>query len=207
MNAPAVALIVVGNAAFAVGVLGWVVQRTERSEFRYTMWRLRDRIVDALRAGEVPPHPAATQAINRAEIVIAATDRITPFHFIITSRTLRRGGWTPGRDADLTADAPEPLQRLLLDVKAEARHAHRRLLVLGSPSGWLLLSVGLLIMPWFLIAGVRERQRHRKHRDDPRPPLDKVASWSSRRYGSPAEVFAPVVKQKNGGMRRDAAYA
>lgn len=195
-----VVAIVVANMALGVGTLAWVVQRTERSRFRYRMWRVRDRVVGAVLSEEIESHAAVRQWLDRAEVLIAATKHLTPFQFVMASRTMRRGGWKP--NPSLTETAPEPVQKMLCDASTEVRKAYARVFALGSPSGWLVLLLVAVSSPVLFLL---QQRRHYKKCDE--PPLDSVAKWSSRRYGSPADVFRPLVRPNNGKKRlTDAAY-
>lgn len=200
MRTSLVVLIVFGNLALGLGTLAWVVQRTERSRFRYTMWRTRDRVVRAVLLGEVQPHPALREWIDRAEILITATRYLTPFQFVMASRTMQRAGMRP-RFSQLVDTAPEPVQALLGQASADVRRAYGRVLMIGSPSGWLLVLLACVSSPWLI---VKQRRNHQKCNE---PPLDSVAKWSNRRYGSPADVFRPLVQRPDKKRVREAAYA
>jgi hypothetical protein len=194
MNAFITALVVVANVTLAAFTLGRVVQRSERSKFRYRMWQLRDEVVDAVRDGEIEPHAVVKDWINRTELFIDATDVLTPFALVTTSTVLRRGGWEPKAPPHL--NAPADVIEFLDAKTAEARAARMRLFLLGSPSGWLVSTAVPVVAAATLLT---KRPRNST------PPTETVRVWSSGRFGSTSEVFRPLVEQQR-SERRQPAY-
>lgn len=193
MNAVVVAGLIVANIVGSLIVLGRVVQRSERSRFRYETWRARDELVDAVMAGRVQPRKQVLELIDRLEVTIDATDLMTPYRLLTAVRTLRRAGWRPPDERPDYAATPEE-EKIIDAVRDRASHARGRLFFCGSPSGWLLLSLSPLLALAILLT-----ERHGERRT--RPP-QTVAEWSRDHYGPPSEIVRPLVRPKDNRAKR-----
>lgn len=206
MSSALVSLIVVANVTLSVVVLGRTVQRSERSRFRYETWRVRDELVDQIRSGDVRPTGPMLEYLDRLELNIGATEVMTPFRYVVAAYQLRRAGWRPVPD-DLPARAEMPERRAIREASRRVTQARVRLLLWGSPSGWLLV----LASPLVFVASVLTDQRKRQTSDEDEPsyPLAaSMASWSSERYGSTITVLKNAMESDtDDGHGKTPAYA
>jgi len=190
VNSVLVALIILVNVTLSVTTLARTVQRSERSRFRYEIWRLRDGIVEDLQVGRIRPTKPVLEYLDRLELNVEATDFMTPFRFGSAAALLRRTGWHVEPD-DLLIRA-DPREREVLRVASRAvSRARIRMLLHGSPSGWVVL-----VLKPFIIAGVmlRELLHSRLEHREPTPPVTAVTDWSTERYGHTMQVLKPVVR-------------
>lgn len=109
--------------------------------------------------GDLGVSRSVMDAIERAETAITTAQWMTPYRLFRASTILRRSGWVP------------PPQRtyggMLADHRARLRafddrmsSAEVQMLIFGSPSGWLLVSVTPLFLPVLLVRSlVRKRWR------------------------------------------------
>lgn len=181
MSSRLIVAALVGNLTFALFLLGRTVQRTERSRFRYTIWQIRDELVDHLREGGLKPEPAVERYIDRLHFMISATELLTPFRVVTGLRLLSRSDW------DIPAEflEPGPDHPVLNNARVRADQARRQLFLLGSPSGWLLLSVAPVVGLWVLVTERPEQQR----------PMDAATAWWRKRYGNSLEAVRPLVRR------------
>jgi hypothetical protein len=150
-----VALVLAAASLFLVGV---VVPAMLRSMFRYRLWRLRDKVVDEILAGDLPGKMYCHRLVHLVEA------------FIITSREVTIWRWTVGfrPSKDIVRDVAEENERELGELTEEERARalchYRQLrkivvkhLVFGSPSGWMaLLCVGVATFLVAMLVGVVE---------------------------------------------------
>ena len=88
MNAEVMMTLLLGNLVFAAFTLGRVTIRAERSRFRYRTWQVRDSIIDAMLDGKLDPHKSLFDWVDQLEVTIEATEFLTPFMLVRTSRLL-----------------------------------------------------------------------------------------------------------------------
>lgn len=169
------------NLVAAVAVLGRTVRRTEISQFRYTMWQVRDEIVDAIAREELGASRTVLDRIDRIETAIVSSDLFTPYRLAHSARILRRSGWKP--PAPQSYDGMLPQHRALL-VHAERRvsSARMRLMFLGSPSGWAVSAALAAAFPVFLLMRLLRRDR------DKMRLIDTAADRWRETYGTPTDV-------------------
>lgn len=200
MSSLLVSAIVLSNVTFAMAMLGRTIQRSQRSKFRYEMWRVHDELVAMIESGEIRPTKPVLEYLDRVRFNVETTEYMTPFQFLVFVHSLRRTGWTAPADT-LLARAEGREREVLREAAKRISSARVRLLLFGSPSGWLLCLCGPVL---YLTAMLRQRRGHKPTGS----PVGTVADWSSERYGSPIFVMEPVVKQRNKDRRSEdfAAY-
>jgi hypothetical protein len=205
MNALLVTIMVTGNGVVAVYVAVAVFQSTERSRYRYRMWQIRDEVVDAVRQGDFQMDKAVISWIEDTELMITATDWMTPFRYLEASRAHRRSGVSlePHSLIPTSAETREYLEKMT----DQARAARMRLLFFGSSSGWLLAAGAPLIARTVAkdsLAHLRECEAESglDHLKIEHPNAEAVRIWSTQKYGSPVAVFSDVRTD-----RRELAYA
>jgi hypothetical protein len=116
----------------------WVVPWCRRSVVRYQLWQLRDGLFDAIRGQHFENSEQPRRLLRDIEMSIQSADRITPLNFWLAQRFVKH--------LDIKLDEPFELRATsIFDQKKLApwydgyKAAMARLLMTGSPSGWLLL--------------------------------------------------------------------
>lgn len=193
-----VAALVVCNVAFSVMVVGHVVQRSERSKFRYSYWRIRDELVDALRDGRLQEHPCLREYIERTELLIDATDILTPFQLRSALRIERRAGWKPTEKKSAYLGATEEERAFLETLGRRALTARVRVICLGSPSGWIL-SLCFPIVAIFARGAVGRASSDSRSRSE--TIWQTTALCMRVRYGAITEIVRPLMQRKYGNRR------
>lgn len=179
MSSALVGTIVVANMGLALLVAGRVLQRSERSRFRYTMWQIRDGLVDDLDAGRLAHDRRLVEYLNRLELTIDVTELFTPYHLISAARIMRHADCKIPQEA-LYLGADPASQAIIAAARSRASLARMRLFFAGSPSGWFLLVSSPLAALWWL---AKDRATDR------RSLLEAATLWFHNRYGSPIEVL------------------
>lgn len=197
-----VSLLVVGNFTVATAVFAFVVQSSERSLYRYRMWRLRDEVVDAVLTGQLTADKAVLHWLDMTEAFIDITDYLTPYRYLALSRTYRRAGLDVHAESDADIGTSPETRAFLDRMSRSARAARMRLFFLGSPSGWLVS----LAAPLLARTVTRGEDPHGARETEPsegttapfqgrivivRPSsAEAVRRWSTERFGSPATLYS-----------------
>jgi hypothetical protein len=144
----------------AWGLAAWiaifiVVPSCMQSLFRHRLWRLRDGVVDRIRAGDFADAEPFRGLVHEIECAILAAPEVSPFRIGLLRAV--------GRDLLRTAkfDYFDPVKVHAADREvadeyyAGFRSAFYRQFLFGSPSGWLLLiMLSLLTFPVAVFRGV-----------------------------------------------------
>jgi hypothetical protein len=141
--------------SFVVGVvvgpalaMFFYVPRLARSLTRYSLWTLRDRIVDDMFDGRLDSDdPGVRRLLTITEGAITATRGITLLGIVVAELTVFRNTPIPPLPSDLTT-LNSGQRRLLMERETTLRNITARHTLFGSPSGW----VALLVSPFALIA-------------------------------------------------------
>jgi hypothetical protein len=144
----------------AWGLVAWlaifmVVPSCMQSMFRHRLWRLRDNIVDQIRGDGLAEPGPFRDLVHEVECAIIAAPEVSPFRIGL----LRAVSGNFMRDAKVESFDPEnvhPSDRRLAEAYvAEFRAAFFRQLLFGSPSGWILfLLLVVLTLPIALVRSV-----------------------------------------------------
>jgi hypothetical protein len=169
------------NFFFAYISIIYIVPSSERSRFRYRLWKLRDRVVDEIYDGRFENVEQPKRLVALIELAIYSAEEIS---------------WLKVMAARLVKKPPRGLpMRLLVDLRAVSAHDRdllrprlnvlywcvARHVFLGTPSGWL----ACLRRPFLTF--------HMLKFDDERllPPYDPPAE-SARDEETPPDAAAPV---------------
>jgi len=141
MNGAGVILLLLAVTAGVAAALSLlvVIPWCLRSLFRYRLWRLRDSIVDGVHAGDLPVDDAA-RLLSRVDNTIRYAREITALNMFLVSAATR----------GLEEHEP-PLDERLREYEGKWEDATVRHVIYGSPSGWAVLIVGLVLTGVFFL--------------------------------------------------------
>lgn len=118
-----------------------VIPSCSVSLFRYRLWRIRDDLVDAIGQGAFTDDAAPKKLVADIEVFIRAAPDVN----IITAGLHRWIGWgmdlSPDGDPFDFERAPKADRALLQKYADRFQGAFAKQVLLGRPSGWLLLVV------------------------------------------------------------------
>lgn len=155
--------------AVALAIFAWVcivkiIPDCARSLFRYRLWRLRDELVDEIRAGtfENDEMPKVLAAVVEGTITVAP--EATLARMLMAAWTCRSMQVPELFDFESLGRGD---RRLLEKRFSEYRQIAVRHILLGAPSGWILTAlVGVLVVPvaaLFALMMTLSGRRHDKH--------------------------------------------
>jgi hypothetical protein len=136
-----------------------VIPAANRSLYRYDLWRMRDELVDALRAGALPrKHEAVRHLVVALDAAIRLSSRLSLLRMFVLYRTLRAKTDLPLPPS--TVGMSEPEVQLFNEFVSRLTHRTIHHLFVSSPSGWLAI---LLFEPFYLADRIRHRRDSKKH--------------------------------------------
>jgi hypothetical protein len=125
------------NFFFAYISIIYIVPSSERSRFRYRLWKLRDRVVDEIYDGRFENVEQPQRLVALIEIAIYSADEISWLK-VMAARLMKKP--PPGRPMKLLVDlqAVSERDRELLEARLNVLYwCVARHVFLGTPSGWL----------------------------------------------------------------------
>jgi hypothetical protein len=137
--------------------------------------------------------------VRQLETLIAGTEVLTPFRYLVASKAPH--GRVPRLERPSRKVLSPAENAVLREAQAEAAKATVRLIFTGSPSGWLLGAVTPVVGP---ILARAERRKAAKtpvveeltlpgfdqpHQEpETESSVEEVAGWSAAHFGSPTDV-------------------
>jgi hypothetical protein len=160
MTIPLPSLLVVAVASLAIAsyLFFMVIPRSNRSLFRYDLWKLRDDVVDDVLAGRLPDSRLTQEFIASVETTICAAPSLSLVKWILLPTmpkplaALRRESVQKER-ARLTPDQ----LRLFDEYQTKFRDTFTHHMICASASGWLAF---LFVVAVLLLVGIVKMLHH-----------------------------------------------